>query len=45
MFIPTDSIDPPPIPLDRIDVIRITATDLETVDEKVIEDLLDREEL
>ena len=37
MFAPADSIDPPPIPLDRIDVIRTTVTDLETVDEKVVE--------
>ena len=38
LFIPTDSIDLPPVPLDRIDVIRVTSTDLETVDEIVVED-------
>ena len=38
LFIPSDSIDPPLIPIDRIDVVRVTSTDLETVDERMVED-------
>ena len=41
MFAPDWCPDPPPIPLNHIDVTRITKTDLENQDEKSIEDVWD----
>ena len=39
MFIPGDALDPPPVPLEDIDVTRTTTTDSECVDEKRIVDV------
>ena len=39
MFAPDRCHDPPPVPLNHIDVTRITKTDLENHDEKSIEDV------
>ena len=41
MFAPDRCSDPPPIPLNYIDLIRITRTDLENQGEKDIEDVWD----
>ena len=41
MFAPDRCHDPPPIPLEHIDVTRTTKTNLENQDEKAIEDVWD----
>ena len=41
LFAPDRCDDPPPIPLNHLDVTRLTKTDLENADEKQIEDIWD----
>ena len=41
MFAPDRCPDPPPIPLEHIDVMRYSKTDLENQDEKAIDDVWD----
>ena len=39
LLVPTEAVDPPHVPLDRIDVMRVTTTDSDNVDELSIEDV------
>ena len=41
LFTPKEVVCPPPIPIDRIDVMRVTTTDSDNVDEMRIEDVWD----
>ena len=41
LFVPTEAVDPPSIPLDSIDVMRVTTTGSDNVDEMKIEDVWD----
>ena len=41
LFVPTEALAPPPIPIDRIDVMRVTTTNSDNVDEMRIEDVWD----
>ena len=41
LFTPLEAEDPPPVPIDKIDVMRTTRTDIENIDEQVIEDCWD----
>ena len=41
LFTPLETDDLPPIPIEDIDVMRTTRTDLENEDEKIIEDCWD----